>query len=262
MMMRHYSLIDGALIYDTLCANPFFTDPTIPWYVALLPGENRRLAGPILIDRDLLNAEDDATKLAVDDVLNGFPGRLHASQLHSENDLATLAHHLQRFTCFYDEDALLLGLRFADTRILMNLPHALSLQQWCEMTAPIQRWTFLNRRVEEVSLDLPEDRANVMVESKPFTLSAQQMDVLINAAEPDMLLYQLNYTPHRMGNHMQAYWELAQQCVQIWQQSGAKDRGVLRRFAIKVFNSNGQTLHEHDWVKLLAKATPNDLLTS
>lgn len=258
-MTRNYSLIDGAMVHDALCASPLFTDPVINWYVALLPGKNRRLVGPILIDMDLLETEDDATKLAVEEVLNGFPGRLHVSQLQSEKDLPTLAHHLQRFTCFYDENFLLLGFRFADTRILTHLPNVLTPQQWYEMTAPIQQWTFSDRRGDEVVLALPEDRASVIPENKQFTLSAGQLEIFINASEPDRLLDTLNYTPQMMENRLYDYWHLAQQCVQTWQQSGSEDRVVLEQFAINIFNSDGKALLEQDWVTLLSRATPVDM---
>jgi len=259
-MIRHYSLIDGAMVYDVLCASPLFTGPTLNWYVTLLPGEQRRLAGPILIDMDLLETEDAATQLAVEEVLNGFPGRLHVSQLQSERDLTALAHHLQRFTCFYDEDFLLLGLRFADTRILMHLPHVLTPQQWCEMTGPIQQWTLLDRRGDEVVLALPEERAGAISESKQFKLNAEQLEILTDATEPDILLDTLHYTPPMMENQLYDYWHLAQQCVQIWQQSGCRDRKVLRKFAIKIFNSNGQALQEQDWLTVLSQATQQDML--
>lgn len=261
-MVRHYSLMDGALVYDALCTSPLFTDPTLPWYVALLPGKQRRLAGPILIDMDLVDAADDTTKRAVQEVLDGFPGRLHVSQLQSEKDLPALVHHLQRYTCFYDEDALLLGLRFADTRILTNLSAAFTPQQWAEMTAPIQHWTFLDRRGDEVALALPEERVNVVPEDKLFSLNMDQMELLINAGEPDFLLANLNYTPEMIGNRLYDYWHLAKQCVETWQQSGSEDRDVLQQFAIKVFNSNGQTLQEQDWVTLLARATPQDIVNA
>lgn len=258
-MIRHYCLMDGALVYDALCASPFFTDPTLPWYQALLSGEKRRLAGPILIDMDLLEREEAATTSAVENVLNGFPGRLHVSQLQSEKDLTALTHHLQRFICFYDKDRLLLGLRFADTRTLTNLPMALTPQQWSEMTAPIQQWTFLDRRGEEFALTLPEERTSITPENKSFTLTANQLELLTNAAEPDFLLDNLNYTPKMMENRLYEYWHLAKQCVELWQQSGSKNREVLRLFAIKIFNSNGQALHEQDWITLLARVTPHDI---
>ena len=259
-MTRHYALIDGAMVHDALCASPLFTDPTLNWYVALLPGEHRRLAGPLLIDMDLLQAEDAATKRAVDKVLDAFPGRLHVSRLKSERDLTFLAHHLQRFSCFYDEDFLVLGLRFAGTRILMHLPNVFTSQQWGEMTAPVQQWTFLDRRGDEFVLALSEERAGVIPENNQFTLSAEQLGRLTDATEPDMLLATSGYTPRMMGSRLHDYWRLACQCVQTWQQSGSENREVLRQFAIRVFNSNGQALQEQDWLTLLSRATPQDLL--
>lgn len=258
-MMRHYSLMDGALVYEVLCESPLFTDAALPWYATLLPGEHRRIAGPILIDMDLLDAEDDATKRAVQEVLDGFPGRLHVSQLQSEKDLTTLANHLQRYAWFHDEDGLLLGLRFADTRILANLPAVFTPEQWAEMTAPLQQWTFLDRRGEGVILTLPEERASVVPENNPFALSIDQVDLLIKAVEPDNLLDTLNYTPHMMGDRLYHYWLLAKQCIDEWKQSGSTDRLVLKQFAINVFNSNGKILQEQDWVTLLARATPRDI---
>lgn len=259
-MIRNYALIDGAMVYDAFCASPLFTDPILNWYVPLLPGEDRCLAGPILIDMDLLETEDDATKLAVEEVLIAFPGQLHVSRLQSDKDLPTLAQHLQRFTYFYDEDFLLLGFRFADTRILTHLPTVLTSQQWSEMTAPIQQWTFLDRRGDEVVLALPEERASIIPEKKPFALSAEQLDIFFDANEPDILLDNLDYTPQMMENRLYDYWHLAQQCVQIWQQSGSQDREVLRLFAFNIFNSNGQALQEQDWVTRLSRATPEDML--
>jgi|GEM_PF-1004563 len=258
-MTRRYFLIDGAMVHDALCASPLFTDSTLNWYVALLSGEHRRLAGPLLIDMNLLEEEDATTTLSVHEVLNGFTGRLHVSQLQSEKDLTFLAHHLQRFTCFYDEDFLLLGLRLADTRILAHLPNVFTPQQWSEMTAPIQQWTFSDRRGDGVALALPEERASVIPEKKQFALSAAQLEILIDATEPDILLDTLTYTPPMMENRLYDYWHLAQQCVQIWQQSGSRDREVLRQFAMKVFNSKGKVLQEQDWVTLLSRATPQDI---
>jgi len=261
-MMRDYSLIDGALVYETLCAHSVFVDPAASWYVCLLPGEERRLAGPILIDMALLDAAGAAAQSAVAEVMNAFPGKLHSSLLQSEADLISLANHLQRFTCFYDENFLLLGFRFADTRILAHLPSVLTPQQWGEMTSLVGRWVFLDRRGEEVVLALPEDRESLTPENKQFKLSSEQLEVLIDAAEPDMLLDLIKSGPRETKNHLYDDWNLAQNCVSAWQQSGSRNREVLLQFAKKIFNSNGQALQKRDWISFLARAKPQDVSNS
>jgi hypothetical protein len=241
-MMRHYSLIDGAMAYQALCDHPYFVDPTANWCAMLLPTEVRCLAGPILIDMALLAEAGPAVASVVEAVLEGFPGRLHCSTLHSEADLSTLARHLQRFTCFRDDAGQLLGLRIADTRILVNLPAAMTPQQWGEMTGPVHQWTLLNRRGEEIALALPEDRTSLIPENREFTLSDEQLAILASGAEPDRLLDQLNYTPQAMEGRLHAYWELARECIAIWEQSNSDNRDGLLNFARKVFDSEEERL--------------------
>jgi hypothetical protein len=261
-MMRHYSLIDGALVYDAICNHPLFTDPAVNWCAPLLPTEKRCLAGPILIDMALVDAAGAEARSAVDAVLGGFPGRLHCSTLQSQADLATLAGHLQRFTCFYDQDAVLLGLRFADARILVHLPAIMTPQQWGEMTGPIEQWSTLDRRGEEVVLMLPEDRASLIPEDKQFALSGEQMATFAVGAEPDMLLEQLVGTKHATRGHLYDDWRLACECVAIWQESGSDNQEVLLSFARKIFSSKGRALQERDWVSFLAHAGPQEISDS
>lgn len=261
-MMRDYFLIDGALAYETLCAHSVFVDTAASWYACLMPGEERRLAGPILIDMALLDAVGAAAQSAVAEVMNAFPGKLHCSALQSDADLISLANHLQRFTCFYDENFLLLGFRFADTRTLAHLPSVLTPQQWGEMTSQVRRWVFLDRRGEEAVLALPEGRENLTPENKQFKLSSEQLEVLIDAAEPDLLLDQVKRGPQETKNHLYDDWQLARDCVTVWQQSGSGNREVLLQFARKVFNSNGQALQKRDWISFLARAKPQDVLNA
>ena len=258
-MMRRYFLIDGALVYDALCNLSLFMDPTVNWCVPLLPTEERCLVGPILIDMALVEAAGTEVQAAVDTILGGFPGRLHCSTLQSQADLITLASHLQRFTCFYDQDTILLGLRFADTRILRHLPEILTLQQWGEMTGPIEQWSMLDRRGEEVVLTLPEDRIRLIPEDKQFALSCAQLAALAKRAEPDMLLDQLDCTPQKMAGHLHEHWSLARECIALWQESGSGNQDVLLSFARKVFSSKGQALQEREWVEFLVHARPQDI---
>lgn len=258
-MMRHYSLIDGAMVYQALCNHPYFVDPTASWCAMLLPTEQRCLAGPILIDMDLLAEAGPAVASAVEAVLEGFPGRLHCSTLHSEADLPTLAGHLQRFTYFHDDAGQPLGLRIADTRILVNLQAAMTPQQWGEMTGPVHQWKLLNRRGEEIALALPEDRTSLSPENRQFTLSNEQLAILASGAEPDRLLDQLDYTPQAMEGRLHAYWELARECIAIWEQSGSDNRDGLLNFAREVFDSEGEILQGKDFSRRLARATPQDI---
>jgi hypothetical protein len=261
-MMRHYSLIDGAMAYEALCDHPYFVDPTANWCAMLLPTEERCLAGPILIDMALLAEAGLAVAWVVEAILEGFPGKLHCSTLHSEADLPTLARHLQCFACFYDDDGVLMGLRIADTRILVDLPAAMTPQQWGEMSGPIHRWTLLNRRGEEVALALPEDRAGLIPENRQFTLSNAQLAILAIGSDPDRLLCQLDYTPQMMDGQLHHYWEWARECIAIWEQSGSDNRDVLLSFARKVLDSEGEILKGKDWAQRLARATPQDITNS
>lgn len=259
--MRSYFLIDGMMVYDALRANRIFRNHEANWWQPLLPGKAHRLTGPLLIDLALVKQAGETVNVAVVDLIDAFPCRLHLSTLHSEADLTTLTIHLRRFAAYYDEDVTLLGLRFADCRRVVDLPHVMTAAQWGDLTSLIDQWLFHDRHGKEAPLTLPEDRAS-LESDQALSLSNAQIAKLMQASAADKLLLRLQYTPQRTANDLHGYWQLSQQCVSLWRQSGSRDEDVLFYFARKVFASQGRALQDNDWQAVLASATPQDVINS
>lgn len=257
--MRSYFLIDGMMVYDATRVNKLVHDPEVNWCSSIINDKAYRLSGPMLIDAELAKAAGEAVSTTVGKLIISFPNRLHLSTIQSHADLPTLTSHLRRFAAFYDEDAQLLGLRFADCRRLVDLPNILTPEQWGDMTSVMDQWTVYNRQGQEVILTLPEDRADLQSD-EPFRLSRAQIEVLQQVAEPDRLLNRLGYTPQVMASNMTAYWQLAKHCVSLWRKSGNTDSDVLFFFARQVFASQGKALQERDWQQFLAQATSQDVV--
>lgn len=257
--MRSYFLIDGMMVYDAMRANKLLHDPEANWCAPLIGGKTHRLIGPMLIDAALAKEAGDAVSTTVGKLVIAFPNRLHLSTIYSEVDLSALADHLRRFAAFYDEDARLVALRFADCRRLVDLPNILTPEQWGDMTSLMAQWTVYNRQGQEMALTLPEGRTELQSD-QAFRLSTTQMQALEEFAEPDDLLNRLGYTPQAMASNMTAYWQLAKHCVSLWRKSGNTDGDVLLVFARRIFASQGKALQERDWQQFLAQATSQDVL--
>jgi len=255
--MRHYFLIDGMMIYQTMRTEQLLQDAQAIWWMPLLEGH--RLVGPMLIDAALAEAAGEPVVLTVGRLMTAFPSRLHLSTIHSQADLSALAQHLRRFAAFYDEDAQLVAFRFADNRRLIDLPSILTDEQWGYLTSLMTRWTCHNRQGKELTLDLPQQRSSLQSD-QPFRLGAEQIQALEIAAQPDALLHRLGYTPQMMSTDMSAYWQLAQQCVALWKNSGNGNHDVLFYFSRRIFSTHGRALKERDWQTFLVRATPADVV--
>ena len=82
-------------------------------------------------------------------------------------------------------DAQRMLLRFADTRILPILSQALTSAQWAAFTAHLDSWHFINREGKLESCTLAPENINATID---IQLSQDQLDTLLQAAEPDAVI--------------------------------------------------------------------------
>jgi hypothetical protein len=83
------------------------------------------------------------------------------------------------------EDGQEMLLRFADTRVLPNLQHVLTSDQWGALCSEIMQWYYVGRngRIMECATPGTSDHANARLQ-----LSSHQVDRLIKRSYPDILM--------------------------------------------------------------------------
>ncbi|APW38294.1 hypothetical protein RD110_14760 [Rhodoferax koreense] len=243
--METFILMDGAMVYEAISASRVFAELNATWFATLMPSEDLRLAGPILIfQTQALALKSQTVETEIRRLVNGFPHRLHFVLIESEHSLDSLADHLRSFVYFGDDTGQPYGLRIADSRVMAYLPGVLTPAQWDALTAPMVDWKIHDRAGLRRVIPLYESRLERTGASETLQLSDAQIDLLIQAGEPDALLAQLARSPEDVAlADVKWHYEVARYCIERWQQSGSTDRGALLVFARRVFAS------ERDWLK-------------
>jgi len=109
--------------------------------------------------------------------------------LRSHLGLKELAAALARRMDAQLDDGTEVLLRFADARILGPLWSVLTDAQRATLFAPVERWWYLDR--QEQLQELPLQRVAEAEERLPFVLLQAQLNSLLDAAEPDVVMQQL-----------------------------------------------------------------------
>lgn len=107
--------------------------------------------------------------------------------LTSQLSLGPLAEHLGACMAGELEDGRRVLLRLSDARTLRAIVEQLTVGQRTRLLGPIRRWWHLDRREQLQELALDVESAAPPVEL-PLVLSDAQLAVLIEAAEPDVVL--------------------------------------------------------------------------
>lgn len=292
--MQSFYLIDGSMIFQALSRLQSFNAPQPNWFRPLSAHLHMGLAAPLLIaaagppqggdspggtlrlaQGERINNEQAASSPAlaqspeqVRDIARArraFPRQLHCSVLQSEYSLEALANHLSQFVIFNDCTGDRYGLRFADCRVLAYLPQILTAGQWRALSAPIAQWHIATRDGQGMFLQLGQPSPPARL-PKPFALSAEQIEQLMNAGEADSLLANLRLNPENLADHqIQTHYDSAVQCIHIWQNHAnshpeRSDRRVLRSLAKRVFQSNAVWLNDENRIQQELKNITSDLL--
>ncbi len=183
----HWSaLVDGAFDHG---ADPFVAAiPRHPLY-----GESGVLrdllsASPYLLPLDGLAGEElRAIILALGRHCQGRPMLSFVASWESPERLAQLWQPCLQPVVEGDDTRFLL--RFADTRVLSALPVALGPAAWTQLTAPVAQWHLVSREGLIETLPLGEHRTEPEAHrSGPLKLSQDELDRMVDAAMPDVLL--------------------------------------------------------------------------
>jgi hypothetical protein len=242
--MNTYCLLDGAMVHGTIKASKFFADRNAKWFAPLMPHDDLRLAGPLLLcgEQCTSNPEIEAEFLRIS---KAFPHCLHISYLYSEHTFEAAADHLRKFVYFGDDEGKPYGLRIADCRVLSYLPDVLTKDQWNALTAPFERWLVHDRKGQRGVLDLDEARRQCVGASEGIRLDHEQIDRVIQKAEPDSLLAWIDKDPGATpAQHTQRNHDIARRCLDHWHASGNTNRGVLLAFTRMVFDNGGRALED------------------
>lgn len=227
------------------------------WLYPLYADQDAALFGPVLIDAAAVEAAQEFGQVQA--MWNARKPSLHISLIRSTLTASELVQHLQQFTYIFDDAGALYCLRFADCRVLANLPETLIPQQWRGLTYPMAEWQIHQRDDSRFSMPLAAHKGEQ--NKGPWVITAEQIEHMTGDGEADFLLNHLGYTPQVMGAHTHAYWSLAYQCVTLWQKSGNGNREVLHAFARQMIATRGTALQQRNWVAFLADAKPQDVLS-
>ena len=173
------ALIDGAFDYPESQQAPY-TKGGMNCY-AFDAFEGLESAAPWLMQL----TPDNAGKIQLKELLRHCRGRPMLSFVASHQSIETLKNGWANQHWITTADGQRMLLRIADTRILPQLPQALTPAQWAALTFHLGAWLFINRegRLESCPL-APED----MNAGKDIQLSQAQLDLLTQAAEPDAVI--------------------------------------------------------------------------
>lgn len=173
------ALIDGAFDYPPKDDLPYIRNglncfdnnayeglmPAAPWLIPLLPGQQ---------SHSQLKA-----------LLKHCSGRPMLSFVAGSLPVAELSQHWEKLHWVDTPDNQRMLLRLADTRVLPMLPKVLASDQWSAFAAPLQHWYFINREGRLSSCPLPN---NEQPAHPPLHLSQNQLNALVQAAEPDAVI--------------------------------------------------------------------------
>ncbi|MFL9996522.1 DUF4123 domain-containing protein [Paraburkholderia sediminicola] len=161
-------------------------------YVSLFDGhpeEPFQDIAPLLID---VTVDGEITQAVVDETTRIGLMKPCVSRLDSTKSLQQLADHLLQFHLFEMPNGKFMVMRWYDTRILPAVIGILSPQQLATFTDGITVWQSYDRfgAVQEQRIPSKSDtkRPN---EHVPLTLDNVQERALFDAAEPDVLIYEL-----------------------------------------------------------------------
>jgi hypothetical protein len=254
--MNTYFLFDGAMVHSALGTSRIFAQADAPWFATLMPSNELRLAGPILISKAAAVAlKSEAVVDEYRRIARAFPHLLHIATIESAQALDQLAAHLRTFIYFADDTGQPYGLRIADGRVMAYLPGVLTPSQWDALTAPIGAWRIHDRTGTEKALVLNETRLERTGAPEPLVLSDAQIEQLMQAGEPDALLAQLDMPPESAApRDVKWQYDVAGFSISHWQKSGSSDRRVLLAFARRVFASGGAWVRDAARVQQELKA--------
>lgn len=130
-------------------------------------------------------------------------------------------------------------------------------EQWQALTGPFSMWEITTRRNVLRALPLGEVTAPGPL-ATPFTLSDEQIQLFVDACEPDAVLADLDMDTRSIKpQDIAPKHETAVMCVNVWRQYSEanpkrSDRRVLRMFAQKALDeSPADWLHSQDAFKAL-----------
>jgi hypothetical protein len=149
------------------------------------PLENLRAVSPCLVELPKSPVErDDRLK----HLLVHCRARPMLSFIKTTNSLTALRTAWQ--SCIYPicEDEQRFLLRFADTRIAVTLPHALSSSNWHLLAQPVSEWWIINRfgMPEKLSMPAPETAAEAV--PVDLQLNMAELDALMQRGQPDAVI--------------------------------------------------------------------------
>jgi len=153
------------------------------------PEEPFRDIAPLLID---ITVDGDITQAVVDETARIGLIKPCVSMLDSTKSLQELGDRLRQFHLFEMPSGKLLVTRWYDTRILPALFGILNPKQVATFSDGITAWKSYDRfgAVQEQRIPRNSDRTRPN-ESMPLALDVAQERALFDAAEPDVLIYEL-----------------------------------------------------------------------
>jgi len=172
--MRSYLLLDGIQLGSTDLASHLPTGEQV--YRDF--GEAAGLVGPILVE------SDDAVEAVATRVEQQAPRRFAIARLQSEAGRDHLASHLRHVRYFCPNSHEQFFLRYADTRVFINLMQILDNAQKQALFGPLSAWSVNDREGNPTHHVQP----GVASLSAPLLLSNSQHLELLRLSRPDQLL--------------------------------------------------------------------------
>lgn len=115
-------------------------------------------------------------------------GRPMLSFVQTTLGLNELADAWQDVKWLHTEDQQRFLLRLADTRVLSSLPDCLQSHNWAHVCAPLMAWHVVNRAGHLQPLKMPEPVEGRIEPAKPFQIDDKELALLLDAAQPDVLI--------------------------------------------------------------------------
>lgn len=211
-------------------------------YISLFDGhaeEPFRDIAPLLID---VTVACEFTHAVVEETTRVGLMKPCMSMLDSTKSLQELGDHLRQFHLFEMPNGKLMVMRWYDTRILPALMGVLSPRQAATFSDGITAWKYYDRvgAVQEQRLQVVTDGHRPR-ESIPLTLDTAQGQALFDAAEPDVLIYELRRNiraeidrvpRHVLHSFISSQWQKARQF-------GVTDRGNQLELMILALSTSG-----------------------
>lgn len=145
---------------------------------------------PLLID---VTVERDATEKVIDETQRIGKLKPCVSTLESELPLVPLAEHFTQFHLVETADGQAMLMRWYDTRILPIWLDVLSEEQRRFFTGSVTRWISIDRfGVEQEHISSKLDTQASLSGHTPLRLDERQAEQLFEAAEPDVLIFELH----------------------------------------------------------------------